>query len=385
VTNGAANRLHLRRRRRHQSLTRRAEPLQLSSPVSIGLRALLGACTALACLELTLRAFVTPGSPPLPAIRSDSFDDAPIAWRQIEEGVATSHFTIHGARLTGNAPARSGHTAVILGDSYVLAEQVGDRSTMGARLEDLARENGLALDVRQYGWSGASPAQYLYVAGDVERRWQPSRVFVVVSANDFDRNALLYASPRFRVDSSGALRIVGDRITENGAPQKGSSILKIMRHRWVVLEGRMIRRAGAKSGTVHPPPVSTAAISATDSPPDSLEYARAPGAVIRALAAAYGSSLTVVYIAELGMPPEPVPDRVEALMLDACEAFGVDCISTRAAMLAASRAGHVSHGLGIAPLGNGHLNPAGHDVVARVMWSRLANPSVTAGRLEGRP
>jgi hypothetical protein len=274
---------------------------------------------------------------------------------------------------------------VVIGDSYVLAEQVADHYTMGARLETLARENGIPLDVRQYGWSGASPAQYLYVAADVERRWKPSHVFVVVSANDFDRNALLSAAPRFRVDSAGTLRIVGERIPETGIPQEGSSMLKVMRHRWTILEGRMIRKAGAKTGQTHPRPRSLTTATAGEPLPDSLEYDRAPAAVIRALAAAYGPSLTVVYIAEPGRLADSVPDRTEALVLRACALTAIDCVSTRREMVAASRAGHVSHGMGIAPLGNGHLNRAGHDVVGRVMWDHFAQPRLTAGHTGEKP
>ena len=123
--------------------------------------------------ELALRAFATPGIPPVPRITSDSFATPVIVHRQLEEGVATSHFSDAGARLTGNTPIQSGNTAIILGDSYVVAEQVEDDQTMGAGLERLARENGVPLDVRQYGWSGASPAQYLYVAPSIRGHWKP--------------------------------------------------------------------------------------------------------------------------------------------------------------------------------------------------------------------
>lgn len=337
-------------------------------------RVTFGTLVGVVTLELVLRAFVTPGAPPQPIIRSDSFDDSTVEWRQIDEGVATSHFSINGARLTGNAPARSGIAAVVIGDSYVLAEQVADRQTMGSRLESIAREHGVPLDVRQYGWSGASPAQYLHVAAEIREHWQPTRVFVVLSLNDFDRSALLLAIPRFRVDTSGTLRIIGDRMPEHGAPQRGSVLLKAISHRWVILRGRFARRAQAQRGKrVASSQVPTGPIEA---PPDTLEYERAPGAVIRALSAEYGSSLTVVYLGEPGLRADSIPDRSEKLLLEACTALAVDCVSTRREMAAAGRDGHVSHGLGVVPLGNGHLNPGGHDIAGRAMWDRLARTQV---------
>ncbi len=344
--------------------------MQLHRWIGITARVAAGIVAALVATELALRIFVTSGAPPRPDIPADSLDAGRIERRQIEEGVATVHFSERGARLTGNPPMDSGITAIVIGDSYVVAEQVADGETMGAGLERLARANGLALDVRQYGWSGGSPAQYLYAAADVRRRWNPRRIFVTVSANDFDHSALLYSSPRFRVPAPDSLVIRGDAIPPGITPPRGSVLAMLARHRWFVIKGRIARRAAAQEGRV-----ATAA-PMVDAPPeeaepDSAEYARVPRAVIRALARAYGDALTVVYLSEVSLSGDTPPDPTETLMLEACASAGVDCVSTRTAMLEARDRGRMGHGAGIAPLGHGHLNPAGHDVVARVMWDRL--------------
>ena len=70
---------------------------------------------------------------------------------------------------------------MILGDSYVVAQAVADQETMGSRLERLARAEGDLINVRQYGWIGASPARYLTVARAVRERWAPRNVFIVLS------------------------------------------------------------------------------------------------------------------------------------------------------------------------------------------------------------
>jgi hypothetical protein len=335
-----------------------------------GVRILGGISAAVLCLELALRVVASPGAPPYPDIASDSFDDTVVEWSQIEEGVSTSHYSEHGARVTGNEPTRSGTVAVIIGDSYVVGHQVGDRQTMGSRLEVIARNHGIPLDVRQYGWPGASPAQYLYVAGDVATRWRPSRVFVVVSANDFDGRGM-FATPGYRVTANGSLRIVGDRAPRTGTPRGGSTLRQLAAHRWLVFQPRAWGSAITKwrgAGDTSP----GAEGRSTESPPDSAEYARAPAAVVHALDSAFGKALTIVYLAQPGLRGNFVPDPSEHLLLSACARAAVDCVSTRDAMMAAARAGHASQGLETMRLGVGHLNPTGHVVLGRLMWEHLS-------------
>ncbi len=125
--------------------------------------------------------------------------------RQLREGVSVAHFSFAGARLTGNTPIPGAPTVVLLGDSYVVAEAVGDQNTMGSYLERSARSGGVPLNVRQYGWSGASPSQYLLVGDAVLRRWNPADVVIAVSDNDFDYHALYEGTPRLRVNAAGTL------------------------------------------------------------------------------------------------------------------------------------------------------------------------------------
>lgn len=323
--------------------------------------------------ELALRVFVTPGVPARPDIVADSFSADEVERRQIEEGVATSHFSPSGARLTGNPALRAQAPILILGDSYVEAEQVPDHQTMGARLETLARASGAAIDVRQFGWMGASPAQYILTASDIRQRWKPSHVFIVLSANDFDHNGLLLAQPRFRVESDGRLRILGGPIPPVTArPPRTSVVAMLMRHRWEVIRKRVsfdwleLPDTEARRTVVQ-------ASAPTESGPDSLEYERAPEAVVRALQNAYGPSLSLVYLVPIGLGGDTTPNAIESRFLDACARVNADCVSTREAMLDARRAGRIGHGAGISPLGSGHLNAAGHDVVGQIMWKRISH------------
>lgn len=329
-----------------------------------------GVALAVAAAELVFRLFASPGFVPVPRIAADSFGAPAVAHRQIEEGVATAHFTESGARLTGNPPLRSEPAAVILGDSYVVAEQVADDETMGAALERAARAGGVPLDVRQYGWSGASPAQYLYVADEVRTRWNPRRVFIELADNDLDRNALLLANPRLRIDSTGAVHVIGAPIPTSPSPARRSVLVMLLRHRWSIVSPRLPRLPQLERSAVAPV-ASQAAAPSRELPPDSAELARAPEGVVRALSGAYGERLTLVYIATVPVVGDSSAGPIERRFLDACARHRVDCVSTRDAMIASRSAGHVSHGTGISPLGNGHLNAHGHAVVGGLMWDRL--------------
>lgn len=347
------------------------------------LTTVLGAAVALCLLELGLRLLASPDPIPRPRILADSLRLPVVARGQIEEGVAVSHYSAAGARETGNPPADQGVTVVILGDSYVLAREVTDKETMGSQLERTARANGVPLDVRQYGWSGASPAQYLLVAHDVLTRWHPRRVMIPLAENDFDMESLRKAWPRFRVDNRGNARIVGGPIDTVTPPAYPSSLWMLAQHRWSLLRRRAPR--WARVSVVDPTGApTTQALLDSGPPPDTAEVRALPDAVVRALAKSYGHSLTLIYMAEVGVAGGVDPSPAETRFLHACLADGVSCVSTRADMLQARRDGIVAHGVSTITIGHGHLNPRGHVVIAASMWKMLVADAVFADRTPHR-
>jgi hypothetical protein len=331
------------------------------------LRPVAGIATALLCIELGLRVFATAMDAPRPRITADSLGGAVVERRQLQESVAASHFSAAGARLTGHAPARSGVNAVILGDSYVLAAQVTDRRTMGAQLETLARAEGIPLDVRQYAWSNATPAQYLFVADDISRRWNATRVFVVVSDNDMDWHTLSASGPWLRVDSLGAARVAGEAIDTIGPPPRHSVLMQLMRYRMHIVGLRMARAATFG----RPKRVSQVVAGPAEPGPDSAEFARLPKAIVETLADAYGPRLTMIFLAVPGLSADSTRSMNERRFLAACAERGADCESTREAMVALHGAGRIAYGGSTTALGSGHLNNAGHHVMAELMWRHL--------------
>ena len=328
-----------------------------------------GAAVALGVLEIGLRLLAAPDHIPRPRILADSLHLPVVARQQLEEGVGTAHYSTAGARHTGNRPAGRDVTVVILGDSYVMAREVADHETMGAQLERTARANGFPLDVRQYGWSGASAAQYLVVSQAVLTRWHPRRVVVALSENDLDLRALTGDWPRLRVDAHGNSRVVGPPMDTVTAGPYASSLWMLTERRWTTL--RRSAPSWARGPRGQGAPAADAPRDSTP-PPDSSEIAALPAAVVRALAKAYGQRLTLVYMAEIGLTSGFEPTAAETRMLNTCKDAGVRCVSTRADMLQARRQGIIAHGVSTREIGSGHLNPRGHGVVAATMWKVLS-------------
>src|SRR5688572_17577841 len=122
----------------------------------------LGALAAILALQLALMPISTGVHRDWEAIARDSLAGPVVVQRWYFEGIATSHFSASGARLTGNPPLAGASVGVVLGDSYVEARQLPDRATIGSHVEQLARGAGQPLNIRQYGFSGASAAKHAH-------------------------------------------------------------------------------------------------------------------------------------------------------------------------------------------------------------------------------
>ena len=320
--------------------------------------------TALALLELGLRAFVTTNAPPTPDIPHDALFAPSVTTREIDEGLGVAHFSVTGARLTANAPIEDAPTIVLLGDSFVAAREVDDSATAGSRLERMARVSGDVVNVRQYGWRGASPSQYLLVAAAVRARWSPTRVVIELSNDDLDDHVLAGQYPRLRVKRNGDVIVVRGASSSRDSTSwlVGHSVLaQLVRHRWGLVTDRA--PAAVREWLGRP--------ANGWNPPNARELAAVPRAVVHALARAYGEALAIVYVADVRVTGGEAIDPLEAQLLQACAAWRVTCASTRAAMLAARRDGHIARGFASTTLGVGHLNATGHEIVASTIWSLM--------------
>ena len=319
-------------------------------------------------MEAGLELFASAQGPPTPHVEADSLFGDTVVRRQLEEGASVARFSAAGARLTGNASIPRAPTVVVLGDSYVVAAAVADEHTMGSYLERNARAAGMSLNVRQYGWSGASPSRYLLEADAVIRRWKPTDIVIALSDNDLDGNALYEASPRLRVLRSGDLEILPAPPDPPPGPARRSVLGALLAERTWKLQWRHARAAAVASHAVADDN-SNAADTAVLA--DSVQLAMLPRAVVHALAAKFGPRLALVYLAQVGVDNDASQTAIEGRLLDACQKEHTRCVTTRPAMVEARRGGIIAHGFFNTTPGNGHLNAAGHALVGEEIWTLL--------------
>ena len=339
---------------------------------------ILGVITALIALELGLRPLATADLPPLARPAADRVGLPVITSRQLEEGIAEAHFSSAGARLTGNPVVAGGPVVVILGDSHVMAREIGDDQTMGAWVERLARNEHYFLNVRQYGWRGASPPQYLLVAHDVLAKWNPVEVVVVLDGDDLGPDPLNRRYPRMRIGQNDSVEIILDPAEKEftARPHHLFTLQTLFRIRWQQVLERSPRTVRYWLG---------AELEQRGPTPDPRMVKEVPRAEVKALSRAFGHRLTIVYTADVRAIGGEKVDPGEQRLLDACAAQHVRCLSMRQLMLAARRNGHVVRGFPTTTLGVGHLNAMGHELVGRAIWTMIRreappNTSVLAKR-----
>lgn len=323
-----------------------------------------GVIAGLAVLEVGLRPLATADLPPLAQPSADSLGAPIVTSRQLEEGIAESHFSAAGARLTGNPTIAGAPLIVILGDSHVVAREITDAETMGSWVERLARDDRHFVNVRQYGWRGASPPQYLMVAWDVMERWHPEQVVVVLDGDDLGPDPLNRRFPRMRIGKNDAVQLVrGPREDPVGAAAHHRfTLATLARIRWQ----RVVERAPKDLR-----PWLSVPVEANGPTPPAALIAAVPRVEVKALARAFGPRLLIVYTADVRATGGEKADPGEERLLTACAERHVRCVSMRPIMLAARRAGFVVRGFSTTTLGVGHMNAMGHELVGREIWREL--------------
>ena len=345
----------------------------MTSPLFRGAATFCGVVAGLTLFELGLRPLATAELPPIARPVADGLDSPVVTTRQLEEGIAESNFSSAGARLTGNPALTGAPVVVLLGDSHVVAREISDGATMGAWVERLARRDNYVLNVRQYGWRGASPPQYLLVSRDVLKRWNPVQVVVILDGDDLGADPLNRQFPRMRIGSDDAVEIVQSPDSDVAAagPRQLSTLATLSRIRW----RHVLERAPKNWRTFLNAPVELRGPA-----PTAAMIEAVPRAAVKALAQAYGAGLLVVYTADVRVTGGEKADEGEERLLAACAQQHVRCVSMRQTMLAARREGHVVRGFPTTTLGVGHLNAKGHELVGRAIWTEIRGhvPRTTA-------
>ena len=319
-----------------------------------GLSFAAGCATALLVLECLLHAFA-----------GKSASAAGTKQRWYREGLATSHFSPNGLRLTGNAPVAGAPAVLVLGDSKVEALQVSDRETMGSVLERRLRTSGRPWNVQEYGWSGANGPDFVFAASWIDRTFHPQTVFIVVDARDF---VLTTAVARLREDADGVTaEPIGPGARPGRPAESGGSLLRRLKTSGLLYASAMRLILDVLPRLRPAEPGGRADADASQSASD-----RVVDLVLHALVQAYGNKLVMVYAPDQPFSQTP-PEPDEGSLSVACARAHAACLDLRQAMMADLEGRHeLTRGFTNTPPGLGHLNAAGHELAAGAMYDWLA-------------
>lgn len=319
-------------------------------------RGAAGILTAALLFDLCLRPFVA---------GSNRKDGQVRTIRSYYEGISVAHFEndgfgTYGDRLTGHPPIEGAPVGMILGDSHVIAQAVGDEETMGAVIQRLSRAAGSALNVRQYGWSSGNAPTYFAEAEPLLRAHDAAWVAVVLNAANISVYALTTTQNwRMEVAADDSVRLIDMR----PSPAVG----RVQTLRREIGRSALALALWRRIGQIHP-----GINPATPDPRLAEEGARVPRATVLGLKRAYGSRLLIVYTPEDFGTHYDSPEPMEHELLELCAQNGVACISVRDA-LARERYQHLqlSRGFHNTAPGAGHFNATGHRVIGEEIWRYL--------------
>lgn len=321
-----------------------------------------GVVAALVVMQIALMPFSTGFHRDWAPISADAVDGVVVTQRWYYEGIAESHFSAAGARLTGNAFLRDAPVGVVLGDSFVEALQLSDTVTIGAVVERAARRDGVRMNVRQYGMSGASAATYARISTEVVQRWHPSFVAVILTEDDFTNGAPFAGADRLilHADSSVAL--------EHSAPTRGVLVSSLRGAAARFLERfTLADKLAVRAARISERIVADDSPSRAPAPDPAAAYASVKG-----LRDAFGDRLVLFYVPTIAVVEEEDGFPNEAAFFQACAALRARC-SSAGAVLRSDRAAHhrLSRGFGNSAPGSGHLNSVGAALVGTLVWATV--------------
>jgi hypothetical protein len=288
--------------------------------------------------------------------------------RNYFEGLSCAHFEADGlgeieTRLTGNPRLSGAAEGMIIGDSHVVAYAVRDKDTMGSVVERLSRAAGRPLNVRQYGWRGASSPTFLASAESLLRAGSPSWVAVVLNFYNIGVNALVARGGwRMEVAPDYSFHLIDGRPPghtrwrQTLAPLVGHSTLFLgLEQRLGLFQTRLAQENYANRQKRE---------SALDE-----EAARVPRATVLGLKRAFGGRLLVVYAPQVLGPCHYSVGPAETELQQLCAAEGVAFLSVRERLERdRNHYSRLSRGFHNTAPGVGHFNAIGHRIIGEEIW-----------------
>jgi hypothetical protein len=250
----------------------------------------------------------------------------------------------------------------VIGDSYTEALQVNDDQAYVAVAESLLA-GPKPVRLLNAGIASASPADYAVQAARYRKRIRPAWVVIQLNADDLGRDAFLPDKVHFR-QNGDALTLVVPAAYSYGRITK---ILEFIRERSALANYAISRLDIARQGPKGPPwfrAGSEPQVHAlAPAPPQRFPLERE----LTLLRASYGNRITFLFLPLFNKPVEDEETRFDRY----CRATQSSCVNFRASFEEFQRTGTAPTGFPNSRFAYGHLNPAGHAAVARLLASEL--------------
>jgi hypothetical protein len=281
-------------------------------------------------------------------------------------------------------------SVLFLGDSFTEALQVDDHLKFTERVEEiLNRERQSPIATVNMALSGLNPAQYAMDLPRLRTTLRPRALVVQVTASDFEPTDLSRVVPHWRPAS---LRRQGEKWTlqeEPAAPRGLGARIKRRLIRWRLMSfaARLKWRLEPSQGAADSPtPAGEPSPSPTQAKSVGLDsYSSAAGYLLDRLRAPQGSQ-EHVWLLFLPRTPRLAKSGLVQLMGDSpdeaarrtvlralCAERGIGWIDATEALERSWTQDRVfPHGFDNTTPGQGHLNPHGHAVVAKVVATAIA-------------
>jgi lysophospholipase L1-like esterase len=204
------------------------------------------------------------------------------------EGSGISHYVADGEIRT---PYQGGINVPVYGDSHTESFQVNDDRSYVSLAEKKLRARGIQADLRNFGFSGASLADYAYLAKPAQEKYQPGVIVLQISPEDFwgsEGYAKASVGNYFARNADGTLSVVHRSLVKDT-----SLIMRALdRFRGFALAGFSLERFRKLAEDYKNSQADTAGAQPAASEPLSDE----------ALQANYRAQLTALHTAYQGQP-----------------------------------------------------------------------------------
>lgn len=287
------------------------------------------------------------------------------------EGKGRSNWTIYSLRRAA-PPDPKRPSVLLLGDSYTEAFMVDDEEVVSTLVEAQLQHEGVAVQVLNSSYSGASPAEYVAQSDYYRKTFSPRWTVIVLQDDDLEGDSWKQEKAHFIRNSDGSLSVQNAGPTPFESTRR-SRIKQLQRKYFPSMfayYALVIRIPELLQGTQAEPPLFLA--GSPDRKKSEVIETRYPvEEELDAMRRAYDGRVTFLYLAEYDPHAPTVPTATERRFQAYCTTTNVSCVDTRVLYRQFARNHAAPFGFSNSGFNKGHLNAAGHQAAASLLAPEL--------------